>query len=146
MAIVDQYTVKQQPFINKVDLELKRAERYSIFVSVLLFDLSFLPDKYRNESPDVVRDILDEIHKQIRDIDDAAILGDNKLALLFPETDRQGAEIAARRLVDTIKKRLEELNAQIDNILTPEMASYPDAAGARSIKDFLMEYSTKSLN
>ncbi len=37
------------PFINRVDIELKRAQRYQIFVSLLVYDLSFL-SSYKSDN------------------------------------------------------------------------------------------------
>ena len=133
-------------FMNQVGLELKRAERYSIFVSLLLFDLSTII-KENDTSNEVIASILTRIAAQIREMDNAALVDDNKLALLFPETDRQGAEIASKRIVEAIKGQLKQLfDHEPNDIITAEMASYPDAAGAKSIKDFMAEYAENMKN
>jgi len=46
-----------------------------------------------------------------------------------------------------IKENLEKLSTgKIEQIIPLEMASYPDAAGTKSIADMLREYSENNLN
>ncbi|HQL23257.1 MAG TPA: hypothetical protein PKY95_02450, partial [candidate division Zixibacteria bacterium] len=70
-----------------------------------------------------------------------------KLVLLLPETPRQGAEIASRRVSEILRDRLSRDNsAAAEKIIPLEMASYPDAAGARTIRDFLGDYLDRHRN
>ena len=137
----------EEPFFNKVDIELKRAERYRIFISMIIFDISFVNTLCDDNQEQVIENILNLVKKNIRAIDNVSLVENSKLALLFPETTRQGAEIASKRLSNIIKENLEQLNtAKIDQVIPLEMASYPDAAGAKSIADMLKEYSDNNLN
>ncbi|UCD63177.1 MAG: hypothetical protein JSW34_10545 [Candidatus Zixiibacteriota bacterium] len=134
-------------FIERVSTELKRAERYRIFVSLIILDVSFLQTLFPNHGSSLRSELAELVGKHIRSIDDISILGSGKLGLLFPETTRQGAEIASRRITELIHGRLSEMNAgQVEHVIPLEMASYPDAAGAMSITDFLRDYSQESLN
>ena len=133
--------ISNNPFINKVDIELKRAQRYQIFISLLVYDISFVKDIKNGQSEKAQTDILQLVSDKIRAIDDVSILDSSKIALLLPETNRQGAEVASRRisnvLQDFIKANSEK---EVNQPIFPEMASYPDAAGMKSIKDFITDY------
>ena len=129
------------PFIHRVDVELKRAQRYQIFVSLLVYDIAFVNQLNQNESKKIQTDILSAVHDKIRAIDDVSLLDSSKIALLLPETNRQGAEIASRRISSVLKEILTEYKEEkVSEVISPEMASYPDAAGTRTIKDFLSDY------
>jgi hypothetical protein len=72
---------------------------------------------------------------------------DSSIALLFPETPRQGAEVTSRRLRDLILQRLSELSEQpVEEIIPIEIASYPDTAGARTLSGFLDDLAAKGQN
>ncbi len=134
-------------FLSKVDLELKRAERYSVFVSLVVFDLTFLKDQFGPDAPGAVRRLFASTRTKVREIDQVSIIDDYKLVLLLPETPRQGAEIAGRRVNELLRDLLsQEVAESAERIIPMEMASYPDAAGARSIADFLRDYSHNHRN
>lgn len=145
--LTDNKKTEPQNFLNRVDIELKRAERYRIFISLLVLDLSFIDSELMDNQEAIKQEILDAVAKEIREIDLVSVLKDSKLALLFPETNRQGAEIASKRITEAIKKNLSEKKQESPaEVITMEMSSYPDAAGARSISEFLTEYSETNIN
>jgi hypothetical protein len=134
-------------FLEKVDLELKRAERYSVFVSLVVFDLAFLESHFGADAGGLVRRLSTDAARNVREIDVISVIDDNKLVLLLPETPRQGAEIAGRRVSELLKERLLLERPEIaEKIIPLEMASYPDAAGARSIRQFLGDYMERHRN
>jgi GGDEF domain-containing protein len=134
-------------FIDRVGIELKRAERYRIFVSVLILDVGAVAQTTSSKAPSVMDDLVGIIRKHIRAIDNISVLDPYRVAVLLPETARQGAEIASRRITELIRNNLSDDNGRrFDQVIPLEMASYPDAAGAMSINDFLREYSEKNLN
>ena len=134
-------------FLTTVNLELKRAERYRIFVSMVTLDLSFAHKVLPEGGEELQRGILDVVRGNIRAVDQAALVTDGKLALLLPETPRQGAEAAARRVTSMIKQYLiDRMQIAVDRVIPLEMASYPDAAGARSVADMLEELTQTSNN
>lgn len=127
-------------FFERVDLELRRAERYRLFVSLIVLDLSLVRSLDRDDGLQLVGDLLQEVGKNIRVMDNASVTTGYRLALLLPETSRQGAEIAARRLSELVRGSLtQRTSGRIDDTIPLEMASYPDAAGAKTITDFLRE-------
>ncbi len=144
---LDTLKVIDNLFLDRVDNELKRAERYRIFISLIVLDVGFVDSTFPEQSSTIMDDIVSLVQKHIRAIDNVSVLQPYKLGLLFPETTRQGAEIASKRITEVIKARLSELNnKRFDQIIHLEMASYPDAAGAKSIGDFLRDYSETNLN
>ena len=128
-----------QAFRDKIEVEMQRAKRYRIFLSMVVFDLSSLDQVI------TMKTLLERVQAKIRAVDDAAMLGVRKLGILLPETTRQGAEMAAKRLSQVVKESFDKQADQMSSDLIPvEMASYPDAAGARTIPEFLHELDTRS--
>lgn len=147
MGILNRNKVTEEHFLDRVDIELKRAERYRIFISLLVFDVAAVKKVFPKQDGSVMADLSGYVQKHIRSIDNIALLGHHKIGLLLPETTRQGAEIASKRISELVKTRLSELiDERFDQVIPLEMASYPDAAGAMSITDFLKDYSREDLN
>ncbi|MEW6051236.1 MAG: hypothetical protein AB1644_09285 [Candidatus Zixiibacteriota bacterium] len=139
--------VSGDPFLSHAGIELKRAERYRIFVSLVVIDLSGLENLLGGWSPDRLSGIEGAVRAHIRASDVVSFVDQSSLALLFPETSRQGAEAAGRRLTETIRKFVgESIGHAVDYVLPLEMASYPDAAGAKSLATFLGELAHKHRN
>ncbi|KAA3637792.1 MAG: hypothetical protein DWP97_00155 [Calditrichaeota bacterium] len=137
----------ENPFINKVDIELKRAQRYQIFISLLVYDISSVKSDIKDQSDKFQADILNLVSKKIREIDDVSLIDSSKIALLLPETNRQGAEIASKRISTVIREYLKEnASEELFEKIYPEMASYPDAAGTKTIKDFITDNSSLNIN
>ena len=134
-------------FLDRVDLELKRAKRYRLFVSVMALDLSHLRETGNGPEPGSLSDLLQVVRDNVRIMDNVTMLGDKNLVLLLPETSRQGAQIAARRLTDLIRTSLQAMIGEaVDPTIPLEMASFPDAAGTKSITDFRQELSQQNMN
>jgi GGDEF domain-containing protein len=144
---VEMRNVTADTFLNRVGIELKRAERYRFFVSLIALDLSFVHQLFGDNTFHVVATVLQAVQSNIRIIDDVSIVGKHRLVLLLPETSRQGAEIAARRLTDLIRNSLSShADRTIEEVIPLEMVSFPDAAGAKSVKDFMGELARQSSN
>lgn len=147
METLNHNTVTDESFLDTVEVELKRAERYRIFVSLIVLDVGFLETVLSDRGPAVMKELTSAVRRQVRAIDNISLIQPYKIGLLFPETTRQGAEIASKRVTELIRTRLSELNnKKFEQVIPLEMASYPDAAGAKSISDFLQEYSRQSMN
>jgi GGDEF domain-containing protein len=134
-----------ESFLEKVDTELKRAERYRFFVSLIALDLSFAHPIFGANSFQVVSNLLETVRTNIRMIDDVSLMGEHSVVLLLPETSRQGAEITAKRVSELIRSDLGARVERITEQMIPlEIASYPDAAGAKTVKDFIRELTRQS--
>ena len=130
-------------FTEIVGSELKRAERYSIFVSLGVMDLSSARKDSNGASQDILSSLLQVVKKNIRDVDSVSYINGCKLGLLFPETPRQGAEKVVKRVAELVRQHLIETGTLqgSGDIIPLEMASYPDAAGAKTITEIIQEWS-----
>ena len=139
--------IKNRTFFQIVDNELKRAERYQIFVSMVLLDLSAVKEAAGGQSGEIFEGMFELVRKHIRVVDQASRIGSEKIVLLLPETSRQSAEMAARRLSDMIREGITQaLGHSRASTIPVEMASFPDAAGARTVKDVLQELILPNMN
>lgn len=127
-------------FIDSAYLELKRAERYRLFVSIITLDLDPREGQTAKSARLPLEDVLQDVRGDIRAVDSAALIGKRRLTILLPETGRQGAAEAARRVTDLVRDRMAQHSEVLrDQVIPLEMASYPDAAGTRSVTDLLKE-------
>ena len=89
-------------FMEVVELELKRAERFQSPLGLLLVDLDdfkLVNDRFGHGTGDeVLRALSDVFRESLRDVDLAARLGGEEFAVLLPETDYPGAAGVAERL------------------------------------------------
>jgi hypothetical protein len=140
----------EHDFSSRISYELKRAERYRIFLSLLIFNLGPIIDRggsagitENNVRERFLSDIRSFISNTIREIDAVSNSDGIRVGLLLPETSRQGAEATARRLGREIIGFCKEYFPQTDDHFVPvEISSYPDAAGARSIQDYIDDFNS----
>ena len=141
-------------FVSTINYELKRAERYRIFLSLVTFNIGPLIDLAGNGSLKAEAErarFLGGLHEAlkgaIREVDALADPTIFKIGLLLPETSRQGAEAAARRLTETLYKFCSDYFKKPADYLVPvEIFSFPDAGGGRGITSFLEDYSARNIN
>jgi GGDEF domain-containing protein len=137
----------RQFFFEQAEVELKRAERYRVFVSLVVLDISAVGELNEGERTLVAGEVENLVKSGIRGCDYFSICGRGCLVALFPETSRQGAETAGRRLGEKIRSKISELTQRrIDEVVPLEMASYPDAAGAQSVSALLHDLAHRSRN
>ena len=130
----------EENFARVLDLELKRAERYRIFISMIVFDLSLVKEITNGGTEAVIDGTVELIRKNIREIDNVVAMSGCRVGLLFPETPRQGAEIVSKRLTELIRSYISGLaKGDMGELIPLEMVSYPDAAGAKSMSSYLEE-------
>ncbi len=135
-------------FASRIDYELKRAERYRVFLSLAVFNIgpivdmagngSFASDKDRS---DFVGSIYEIIRHSVREIDAVSNSGNIRIGVLLPETPRQAAESTINRLSGSIQKFCSDYFRNGDNYLIPiEISSFPDAVGTKSIVSYIKEF------
>src|SRR5574341_1756815 len=122
-----------QNFSLRALQELKRAERYSEFVSLILIDLEKgLPNLSQKNKQvllayDWEKDLYDLVKKEVRQTDVISGFENKKMALLLTETSQDGAKALAKRLADEI---LLHLAAERKKLLDPrslmKIVSFPD--------------------
>lgn len=134
-------------FARRVGMELSRAERYRVFLSLTVLDLGPARDQSGDGAKEVLEDLTTQIQDAVRACDYVELLENNRLAVLLPETQRQEAEIVAHRLAGLVTGRLNKSSsASIEEIVPVEIASFPDTAGAKTMAEFLEGLAAKSQN
>ena len=133
-------------FAERVGLELNRAARYHFFVSFVVFDFSV----FGAESPclsEACAHMESLFTANTRKVDEIAVIDSERMAVLLPETTRQGAEIVSRRLSDLVLEQIKKSGRKTpEAAFHVEIASYPDAAGVRPIADYLNELTPREVN
>jgi len=93
-------------FMEELESEVERAQRYGRPLSVVLLDLDHFKrvnDTYGHAAgDDVLRGAARALKSVCRDVDVAARLGGEELALILPETDVVGARTVAERVRERI--------------------------------------------
>jgi len=124
-----------RPFRAAVQSELRRAKRYGHPVAVALFDLDGFTAVNERVGTLVGNRLLREaamvLGNKIRDIDLAAHPGEDELALLLPQTDRNGAFLVAERFRRELEAHFRTRDANgrpADLTVSGGVASYPDDA------------------
>ncbi len=146
MSTDSQHQVKANGFAQRINYELKRAERYRIFVSLVIFNMTPIVEflnriEVSRQRADFLKAVGDIVKKSVREIDAVSNSGHAKIGLLFPETSRQGAEAAAKRISDALYSFCANYFGKPAECPIPvEISSYPDAAGARSLSSYLDEF------
>lgn len=138
--------LREESFLKRAQVELKRAERYHVFLSLICLDLSFLAQE-EQATAELFQRLADRVQSQVRVCDVVSALPGGCLALLYPETSRDGAEVAARRIANTIREEVAGLVGHPPPEVIPmEIASFPDAAGAKTVTELLGAIAAKSDN
>jgi diguanylate cyclase (GGDEF)-like protein len=124
-------------FRAAVQSETRRAKRYGQRVSVVLFDLDDFAQVNQNAGELVADRVLREtailLSNKIRDIDFASRPGEDELALVLPETGRNGALLVAerfRREVEDHFSRREVAGRPLDLTVSGGVGCYPEDAAA----------------
>ncbi len=138
----------EDSFAKRIEYELKRAERYRIFVSFLVFDLATILDAIgdlssagENHRKSFIRSLNSVIGNSVREVDSVSNGNRMKIGVLCPETSRQGAEAAAKRIQSALSNYcLDHFKNSNEYFIPVEISSFPDAAGNRSIASYTKEY------
>jgi len=136
-------------FHSALQNELRRARRYGQTTAVVLLDLDGFRDlngKFGNLVGDrVLREAAILLSNKVRDIDLAARPGEDELALLLPETDRNGALLVAerfRRQLETFFESRESGGKPVRLTVSAGIACYPEDAGT---PEALLEKAARAL-
>jgi len=133
---------RKNQFQDWANRELKRAERYRSFLSLVVFNLSgFLSTvgQRKINSPDEINRFLAGLVERVvegaRESDLVSTLDNARLALLLPETDDEAAAVAAGRFQTLISEYLGALAGTGFNFeVPPEITSFPGRSDQRSLK------------
>jgi len=133
-------------FERRFTQELRRAERYCEFLSLVLIDMSSaLADQSSAAEVKAVKDLGQLIGHTVRATDILARLGKNRLAVLLTETPKEGAFRLAERLSEKItgSSLSEGLQGLKEESLNIGIASFPED-GAQ--QDDLLQVASSPLN
>lgn len=113
--------------------ELKRAERYCEFLSLVVIDITSLSkfaqkkNKVLQNSKELEQDLENMIRKSVRETDIVSKFEKNRLALLLSETPKEGANCVCRRLEDEIRMFASSSLKVPQGWKTPtQIVSFPD--------------------
>jgi diguanylate cyclase (GGDEF)-like protein len=116
MAITDSLTglYVRRYFMVKLQEEIRRAERYSKIISVIMADLDRfknINDTFGHDAGDRALEIISQfLQKNIRDVDAIARYGGEEFVMLIPDADKDAAFNLAERL------REELARVKLDNL------------------------------
>lgn len=92
----------RRAFMERVELELHRAERYGARLCLIMMDLDFfkrINDLHGHAAGDqLLIGVARELRKSIREVDFVARLGGEEFIILMPATDAEEARLAAERM------------------------------------------------
>ncbi len=122
----------------RTNQELKRAERYCEFLSLVMIDIASLTrfpqkvNKSRQDFCEIQQELENIIRKSVRETDVVSGFEDNRLALLLSETPREGANCLCDRLREGIKAFASNLIKVPHSWEVPvEIVSFPDKEDGR---------------
>ncbi len=138
MAFTDGLTglYNHRRFQERLDEEIKRAERYGEPLSLILLDIDHFKkvnDTYGHPAGDaVLKKLAELIRKTVREIDFPARYGGEEFALIILKSKARDAEKIAERLRKTAEKTVIKTdNHEITVTLSLGIASYPEDAKTR---------------
>jgi diguanylate cyclase (GGDEF)-like protein len=132
-AVTDDLTglANRRHFVQSLDAELSRAERFGTDLAVIICDLDdfkSINDRFGHEfGNDVLRAIGDLLLASSRDVDVAARLGGEEFAMLLPQTDLEGGAALAERVREGLSA-LDHKTPEGERLLVTAsfgVASYP---------------------
>lgn len=126
-----------QPGINfaeRARQELSRAERYCLFLSMILIDMNDLSRAIANrQNPEgidlqaICKDVEKNLRESLRASDVVAPCNENRIGLLLMETSRSGLEVVKKRVDSFVRDYLRAaLRLPFDPEVVVKDASFPE--------------------
>ena len=118
-------------FTMTVGKEIERATRFGRPLALLLLDLDhfkLVNDVYGHQRGDAVLvELAERVRAQVREVDTVARYGGEEFVVVLPETDAQGAALAAERIRAAVQRRPfgEPGDAPLDITVSVGAAVYP---------------------
>ncbi len=99
--------LNHRTFYETLEIELRRSQRYTSQVSIIMADVDNLKpinDNYGHRAGDMaIKQIARRISACIRQIDIAARYGGDEFAVILPNTSLEDATVVAERMVEMVK-------------------------------------------
>lgn len=126
--------LRREAILEKLELELQRAQRYRRPLTVGLADLDHFKqvnDRYGHLVGDsMLRRIARSIQASLRNTDEVGRYGGEEFLLILPETDLEGAQAVAEK----VRRAVQEIRLGLDE---GEAASVTISIGLASLEDLL---------
>lgn len=117
-------------FYKRLDEEFNRSERYNTPLSTIMMDVNNfkeINDSYGHRTGDrVLKELAIVLKSIIRKSDIVARYGGDEFIILLPQTNRQGAEIEARRVDQSISEHIFESTSAIRLLISYGISTYPN--------------------
>lgn len=128
----------RQHWLQQLELELARAERYQRPLAILLFELDrfkALNDQYGHQYGDIVlQNLARQCSALLRDNDMLARLGGAEFAILLPDTELAGAlEVAKRLKASLALQRGGEQSPKVSLSISCGLATYSQGGAADTL-------------
>jgi hypothetical protein len=126
--------------VQDTDLEMARSTRYQTLFSVVLveFPVDALTSLGRRQRSSALKGLGKVLRESVRTVDRVIHANDgtrHRLAVVLPETGREGAQVFASRLVDWTSDFLRQRSASVDGV-TQQLFSFPDdEAAIRTLRE-----------
>jgi diguanylate cyclase (GGDEF)-like protein len=134
-AITDALTLlyNRRHFMRALGLEVRRSQRYSQPLSVLMLDLDEfkqLNDRHGHLFGDLVLERVGQVlRRAVRQADVPCRFGGEEFAVILPETDRLGAHAVAERIRQRVERAFAERAVETELVrvtISGGIASYPE--------------------
>lgn len=118
-------------FVQDSELELSRADRYQSIFSVALVEIpaSMLDGMGRRQREKALKELGRLLRGSVRTVDRAVHARSDdthRIAVVLPETAREGANVFTTRLADKVGQYLASKRAQLDGPLVHRALTFPD--------------------
>lgn len=126
--------------VQDTDLEMARATRYQTLFSVVLveFPASSLTALGRRQRVSALKGLGKVLRESVRTVDRVIHANDgtrHRLAVVLPETGKEGAEVFASRLTDWVSDFLRQRNVEVGNVTRTLYAFPDDEAAIRTLRE-----------
>ncbi len=134
LAIIDSLTglFNRRRFESILSVEFKRAARYQTSLSCLMIDIDHFKkvnDTYGHQGGDIVlREIVQLIQENIREVDTAARWGGEEFVVLSPNTAKENAKLSAARILKAVSEHTFTGLGQQQITVSIGIAGMPDPA------------------
>ena len=96
--------MKRELFLNRLDLDVKRARRYQNFFSILRLKLVPLPGSENEEGLKICwKNMRDLLAEELRESDIFSFLGNDQWAVLIPYADWSAVGLLRSRLMGSLE-------------------------------------------
>lgn len=118
-------------FLQDTDLEISRADRYQTIFSVAVVDVpvSVMEPLSRRQRTGLLRELGRILKDSVRTVD-RAVHGtgreSHKIAVVLPETAKEGARIFSERLADRLTAYLKQRGIGVSQAIVGSSYTYPD--------------------